>query len=175
MAENPPIAAFSSFGQVPVTQALVKREGPTKPDTNKYHDLLNAVHEAAFPQGSPDMQSRLEWDNIEGEVMAVVLTQDLISGTMLLQINDPLFNFATPQECLDKIFLTAFVEKIKDHKYLLPSATVMKENLNKLMISYKGFGRDELVRMLQAFQVSMAETEQRDPLKSALRQGRLGL
>jgi hypothetical protein len=169
MTDNPPIAAF---GSVPVSQALTKPKEPQRPETNKYYDLLNAVHSAAFPKESPDQQSRLEWDNIEGEVMGVVLTQDMISGTMLLQIDDPLFHFASVKDCLDKVFIDTFVEKLNEKKYLIPSVTTMHKNLNTLMVSYKGLGREELIRMLQSFQVSMQEQETKDPLKSALRSGR---
>lgn len=172
--KNPPIAGFQGFGAVPVTQALQKvQKGDLKPETNKYYDLLSAVHQAAFPKGSPDQQTRLEWDNIEGEVMGTVLTQDLISGTMFVPIEDDLFKFATPQECLDQIFVKTFAEKLKDKQYLVPSVSVMKENLNRLMISYKGLGRGELIQMLQSFQVSMQEQETRDPLKAALNRGRM--
>ena len=168
MTTDPPIAAF---GTVAVSQALVRKDISKVPETNKYHDLLQAVHDAAFPKGSPDAQSRLGWDNIEGEVMGIVLTQDLISGTALKQITHPFFHFATPQQCLENEFTAVLVERIAGNKYLVPSVTVLKENLNRLMISLDGKGRDELIQMLQSFQVSMQEQERKDPLQTALRRG----
>lgn len=170
MSDNPPLAAF---GAVPVTQALSKKNTDRQPERNKYKEFLDAIHSAAFSKENPDEQTRLEWDNIEGEIMGIVLTQDLISGTMLLHIDHPIFKFAPPQKCLDQIFAEAAAEKyleiINKKQYLVPSVSVMKENLNRLMVSYKGQGRQELIQMLQSFQVSMQEQEHNDPLKQALR------
>jgi hypothetical protein len=168
----PPIAAFS-MGSVSPTQALTKKDVERKPELSKYHELLHAVHEAAFPKESSDQQSRLQWEPIEGEIMGEVLTQDLISGTMYHNINHPFFKFATVDECLDKVFVNTFVEKIKDKKFLVPSVTVARHNLNKLMVSYNGLGRAELVQMLQAFSMTISEQEHKDPLKSALSRGSL--
>lgn len=171
MAANPPIAAF---GSVPVSQALKPAtDGTKKIDTSKYHDLLTAIHDAAYPKGDPDMQTRLEWDPIEGEILGTVLTQDIISGTMFTEVDHPFFHFASVKDTVDKMVADSFVEVIKDKKFLVPSVSVAKMNLNKLMISWKGMGREELVRMVQAFQVSMQEQETRDPLSKAMRSQRL--
>jgi hypothetical protein len=168
----PPIAAFS-MGSVSPTQALTKKDVDRKPEISKYHELLHAVHEAAFPKDSSDQQSRLQWDPIEGEILGEVLTQDLICGTMYRTIQDPFFNYATVDECLDKLFAKVFVEKLKDKKFLVPSVTVARHNLNKLMVSYNGLGRAELVQMLQAFSMTISEQEHKDPLKQALSRGNL--
>jgi hypothetical protein len=169
----PPIAAFKSVGTIDPNQSLQRKQIEQKPELSKYHELLHAVHEAAFPRDSSDQQSRLQFEPICGEIMGEVLTQDLISGTMYREINHPFFKFATVDQCLDKIFKDVFVEKIKDKKFLVPSVTVAKHNLNKLMVSYNGLGRAELVQMLQAFSMTISEQEHKDPLKTALRGGRL--
>ena len=161
------------MGSVSPTQALTKKDPDKKRELSKYHELLHAVHEAAFPKDSSDQQSRLQFEPIEAEIIGTVLTQDLISGTMYHDIHHPFFHFATVDQCLDKLFVDTYVEKIKGKKFLVPSVTVAKHNLNKLMVSYNGLGRAELVQMLQAFSMSISEQEHKDPLKSALSRGGL--
>jgi len=173
MAENPPIAGF---GTTPVNQALTRVGSKEKiPDVSKYNELFNAFRDANYPKksGSPDSETGLEWDNIEGEVMGAVLTQDIISGTPFVEVDHPFFHFANPKQCLDKLFADAFVERVASNVYLMPSVSVMKDNLNRLMISYQRQGRLEMVQMVQALQLSLSEQERTDPLKSALRGGRL--
>ena len=118
------------------------------------------------------MQTRLEWENIEGEVMAEVLAADLTSGTMFTQINDDLFSFISPEEYVENLFAkkvaNQFSELINQRPNLFPPITVMKKKLNELVISLGGLGREELIRMLQSFQVSMQENERNDALQKAL-------
>jgi hypothetical protein len=145
-------------------------QGQKQPDENsKYKAFVDAIYHVAHPKDDQqiDQQTRLEWENIEGECMLEVLKADIISGVPLLQIDHPFFRFATPQECLDKMFIDLFVEKATQ-KYLLPSMAIMKRKLNELLVSHKGAGRAELIQMFQAFTVSMAEHEHTDALRSRL-------
>lgn len=171
---NPPIPGF---GTTPVNQVLTTTSGKKEKivDTSKYSELFNAFRDANYPTkgGSPDSETGLEWDNIEGEVMGAVLTQDIISGTPFVEVDHPFFNFASPKQCLDKLFADTFVERVASNVYLMPSVSVMGEKLNRLMISYQRQGRLEMVQMVQALQLSLSEQERNDPLKSALRGGRL--
>jgi hypothetical protein len=157
----PPLAAF---GTTPMDKGIA-RKSESKPEKSKYKDFLDAIHSAAFSDKNIDEQTRLEWDNIEGEVMGCVLTEDLISGTMFSQIEDPIFTYETPHAILNDMFVEAFVETLNKHRHLVPSVTVMKQKLNELMISWKGLGREELIRMLQSFQISMQESEKNDQLQ----------
>jgi len=164
MAVPPPLAAF---GTTPLDKGIGKR-GESKPQKSKYEDFLGAIHAIAFSEKNVDMQTRLEWDNIEGEVMGEVLGADLMSGTMFIQIEDDLFTFATVEEYIEELFMKKFVELLNQHPYLIPSITVLKKKLNELVISLGGLGREELIRMLQSFQVSMQESERSDTLQKAL-------
>lgn len=156
-----------SFGVVPVNQALSKK--PEKaPDVSKFKELLGAIHDAAYPSGSPDEQTELQWDNIEGEVMGEVLAHAVVAGTPFDQIDHPFFKFATPHECLDKTFEQVLLDTVRNKKFIIPSISAMKENLNRLMISFNRQGRAEQVRMLQALSISLQEQERNDPTKSFL-------
>jgi len=169
MAENPPLAGLTSLS-VPVTQALQGSKTGKQPERNKYREFLDAIHKAAFSEDEKhgEQQTRLEWDNIEGEIMGNVLTQDLISGTMLLHVNDGFFSFESPRAIIERHFIDGVAEALHKRKYLIPGVSVMNERLNRLMVSYKGQGRAELIQMLQSFQVSMQEQERTDPLKKTL-------
>jgi hypothetical protein len=165
MAVPPPLAAF---GTTPLDKGIGKK-GETKAAKSKYEDFLGAIHDVAFSDKNVDMQTRLEWENIEGEVMAEVLAADLMSGTMFTQIEDDLFSFASPQELVEDLFTQKFVEIINQRPHLFPPITIMKKKLNELIISLAGLGREELIRMLQSFQVSMQENERNDALLKGLR------
>ena len=152
-----------SYGVVPVDQALQSRGSQKSPEISKFKDLLNAIHDAAYPAGSPDEQTELQWENIEGEVMGEILAHSLISGTPYMKINHPFFSFATPESCIEKTFADSLVKAIKNKHYIIPSISAMKENLNRLMISFNRQGRGEQVKMLQALSISLQEQERTDP------------
>ncbi len=172
MGVSPPLAAF---GVTSLDTAIGKKKDQ-KPPRSKYEEFLGAIHEIAFSDKNVDMQTRLEWDNIEGEVMAEVLSADLMAGTMFTQIEDDLFAFSSPQEIIQEMFAAEmgkqYVELINKRPYFLPSITVMKKKLNELVISLQGLGRQELIQMLQSFQVSMQENERNDAMMKGLRGGR---
>lgn len=162
--DNP--TGLAGFGQTPVHD-IIQRD--TKPDEtkSKYKDFVDAIYGIAHPEKSEhiDQQTRLEWDNIEGEVMLEVLKADILSGVQFVQVRNPFFNYPAPQTCLDKIFVDNFVEKLQD-KHLLPAMSIMKLKLNELMVSHKGMGRAELIQMFQAFSLSMQEHEHNESLKN---------
>jgi len=164
MSVPPPLAAF---GTTPLDKGIGKKTD-SKPTKSKYEDFLGAIHAVAFSEKNVDMQTRLEWDNIEGEVMAEVLAADLMAGTMFIQIEDDLFTFPTVEEYAEDLFVKKYVELIGHNPHLFPPLTVMKRKVNELVISLYGAGREELIRMLQSFQVSMQENERNDSLQKAL-------
>ena len=173
MGVTPPLAAF---GVTPIDKGIAKKSDG-KPLKSKYEDFLGAIHDIAFSDKNVDMQTRVEWDNIVGEVMAELLAADMMSGTMFTHIDDhPYFYFATPQEILQKMFAeeTAkqYVEFINKRPYMFPALSVTKKKLNELVISLGGLGRQELIQMLQSFQVSMQENERNDALMKGLRGAR---
>jgi len=104
--------------------------------------------------------------------MAEVLAADLSSGTMFTQIEDDLFLFISPEEYVENLFAKniahQFTELINQRPHLFPPITVMKKKLNELVISLGGLGREELIRMLQSFQVSMQENERNDAMMKGL-------
>jgi hypothetical protein len=171
MGVSPPLAAF---GTTDLNKGIGKKGGEQK-QKSKYEDFLGAIHDVAFSDKNVDMQTRLEWDNIEGEVMAEVLAADLMTGTMFTKIEDDLWNFATPEEIMQEMFATEiarqYIEFINKRPYLLPAISVMKKKLNELVVSLGGLGRQELIQMLQSFQVSMQENERNDALMKGLRRG----
>lgn len=158
-----------NFGVVRVDQALQGKSDKHAPDISKFKELLGSIHDAAFPKGNVDDQTELAWENIEGEVMGEVLAHCLVSGTCFTQIDDDFFTFATPQECLMEIFTKEFLIEIKKKGFIIPSFSAMKENVNRLMISFMRKGRLEQAEMLKAFSISLAEQERTDPTKSLLR------
>src|SRR5271157_4305204 len=95
-----PLAAIKKpFGSVDMDKMkenAANRKG-TGPDS-KYKQFLDAVHNAAFGSENIEQQTRLEWDNIEGEVMGFVLAADLISGTMFVQRKSRRFKFRTVED-----------------------------------------------------------------------------
>jgi len=140
------------------------------PDENsKYKAFVDAIYHVAHPTTDQqiDQQTDLQWENIEGEVMLEVLKADIISGVPFLEITHPFFKFASRQECVDRMFVDKFVEKLIE-KHLLPSMATMKRSLNQLLVSHKRMGRAELIQMFQAFTVSMQEHEHTDALRSRL-------
>lgn len=149
-----------NYGVVTTDQALAGRGEKQKiPDISKFKELLNAVHDASFPKGTNDDQTRLEWENIEGEVLGCTLSHAIGSGTPFVQIEDDFFNFATPQECVERMIGKELARAIKARGDIIPSFAALKENLNRLIVSLRGLGRDEQIRMLQAFSISLQEQE----------------
>lgn len=160
---------LAGFGTTPVTQIIPAQQKPPE-EGGKYKAFIDAIYHVAHPTTDQqiDQQTRLEWENIEGEVMLEVLKADIISGVPFLEItNHPFFRFASRQECLDTMFIGIFVEKAMA-KHLLPSMAILKKKLNELMVSHKGAGRSELIAMFQAFTVSMQEHEHTDASRSRL-------
>lgn len=161
---------LAGFGTTPIKQIIPPSLKP-QDEGSKYKAFVDAIYHVAHPSTDQqiDQQTDLQWENIEGEVMLEVLKLDIISGVPFLEITHPFFRFATRQECLDKMFIDIFVEKLTE-KHLLPSMTTLKRSLNQLLVSHKRMGRAELIQMFQAFTVSMAEHEHTDALRSRMGQ-----
>ena len=163
------LAAFGTTPLGKLEEAKSKNQRPAV--QSKYKDFLDAIHSTAFSDKNIDEQTGLEWDNIEGEVMGVVLAEELFSGSMFVDIDHPFFRFATVEEYRDAYFVRAFVETLNRHPYLIPAITVSKQKLNELMVSFKRQGRIELVEMLKAFQVSLQDSEKSDLLQKQMMKG----
>jgi hypothetical protein len=145
-------------------------QGQRQPDENsKYKAFVDAIYHVAHPKDEQqiDQQTDLQWENIEGEVMLEVLKYDINNGVPFLEITHPFFRFGNLKECVDKMFIDLFVERLIE-KHLLPGPIIMKRKLNELLVSHKRAGRGELIQMFQAFTVSMAEHEHTDALRSRL-------
>lgn len=160
MVVNAPLAGFGTTDM----QKVAAKAGEKPQPPSKYKDFMDAIHEIVFSDKNIDEQTELEWTNIEGEVMGCVLTEDLVSGTMLVPVRNRMFKFKDPQKQMQEIFLCKFAETIKHHKQLVPAITTGKQKLNELMVSYLRHGRIELVEMVKAFQVQLQDT-QTDPNK----------
>ena len=158
MAVNAPLAGFGTTDLSKVAAKAGDRPAPP----SKYKEFMDAIHGVAFSDKNIDEQTELEWTNIEGEVMGVVLTQDLISGTMMKPIRNRFFKFKSPEAQMREIFLKKFVETVNHHPNLIPSITTGKQKLNELMVSYQRHGRTELVEMVKAFQVQLQDTQRDD-------------
>lgn len=161
-----PLAAIKkAFGSVDMDK-VAAHAASKRPavENSKYKQFLEAVHDAAFGNENIEQQTRLEWDNIEGEVMGFVLAADLISGTMFVPRKSRRFKFKSVETQVEEIFVKKFIEVLGHHPYLIPSISVSIMRINQLMISYKGQGRSELVQMLQAFSIQMQETEKNDQM-----------
>lgn len=152
---NPPIAGFGTTDMQKVAEKAGQRQQPP----SKYKEFMDAIHSVAFSDKNIDEQTGLEWENIEGEVMGTVLTQDLLSGTMLVPVRNRMFRFKTPERQMQDIFFKKFFETLKHHPQLIPAITTGKQKLNELMVSYQRAGRLELVEMVKAFQVQLQETQ----------------
>jgi hypothetical protein len=166
---QPSNLAGLQHGTTPVSQIIPSVQKPSD-EGSKYKAFVDAIYHVAHPTTDQqiDQQTRLEWENIEGEVMLEVLKADIISGVPFLEItDDPIFRFSTRQELIDDMFFDIFIEKLTQ-KHLLPSMAILKRKLNELLVSHKGAGRAELIQMFQAFTVSMAEHEHTDALRSRL-------
>jgi hypothetical protein len=169
--------AAMNFGVVSVDEAIGDKKKQTgKPELSKIKDLLHSIHDAAFPRGvGPAMlaETRLEWDNIEGEVIGFVLSAGLAYGTPFIQEEDDLYTFATPYECICEMLGKAMAEAIWKRRHIIPSFDAMVENLNLLVISLKGLGREEQIRMLQAVSLAISEQERTEgtPQKGRLLRG----
>jgi hypothetical protein len=132
-------------------------ERPQPP--SKYKEFMDAIHGVAFSDKNIDEQTGLEWTNIEGEVMGVVLVEDVKSGTMFVPVRNRMFRFKSPGQQMQKIFLDKFMETINHHPQLVPAITTGKQKLNELMVSFQRQGRIELVEMLRAFQVQLQDSQ----------------
>lgn len=152
---NAPLAGFGTTSLDKVAAKAAEKPAPP----SKYKEFLDAIHGVAFSDKNIDEQTELEWTNIEGEVMAEVLTMDLLSGTMMKPVKNRMFKFKSPQRQIDQIFLAKYVEVVNRHPQLVPSITTGKRKLNELMVSYLRHGRMELVEMVKAFQVQMNEQQ----------------
>jgi hypothetical protein len=154
MALNPPLAGF---GTTDLSKVAAKA-GERPPPPSKYREFMDAIHSAAFSDKNIDEQTELEWTNIEGEVMGVVLTQDLLSGTMFVPVRNRMFRFKPLEKQIQETFVKEFVEVMQHHPQLIPAITTGKQKLNELMVSYLRHGRTELVEMVRAFQVQLQES-----------------
>ena len=165
----PANTGLAGLGMETPVQAIMPQPEKKGPDdeSNRYKAMFNSMYRIFFPSKSSDIdqQTDLQWVNIEGEVMLEVLKMDIISGVPSTQIDgDPYFRFATPHECMTKLMADTFVEKLQE-KYLLPSMTSLKKNLNTLLVSESRKGRAELVQAFNALNLSMQEHEHTDALK----------
>jgi hypothetical protein len=162
---------LAGFGTTPIKSIIPP--GLKPPDEgSKFKGLFDAIYAIVYPRADQqlDQQTRLEWENIEGEVMLEVLKGDILSGVPFLEItDDSIFRFSTRQELIDDMFLDIFIEKLTE-KHLLPSLAILKRKLNELLISHKGGGRTELVQIFQALTMSMQEHEHTDALRSRIGQ-----
>jgi hypothetical protein len=158
---------LAAFGTTDMGKVAPKKDSK-KPQSNKYKEFLDAIHSTAFSDKNIDEQTGLQWDNIEGETMGVVLTEELFAGSMFTEINHPFFRFATLDEFRDQYFLKIFKETLERHPYLTPAITASKQKLNELMVSLERQGRQELVEMVRSFQVSMQDNEKSDPMMKAM-------
>ncbi|MDD3095453.1 MAG: hypothetical protein PHD63_04340 [Candidatus Marinimicrobia bacterium] len=153
------------FGETPVSAITGGSGKPAGPEEgNKYKEFVNAVYNIVHPTEKEQInqQTDLEWENIVGEIKLEILKNDIVSGVSFEQVQGhPYLHFANPQECLDKLFVQEFVEKLHD-RHLLPSMTFAIKYLNELKVSYQRKGRAELIQMFQAFTLSLQEHEHND-------------
>jgi hypothetical protein len=161
---NAPFAAFGTTDLGKVQQKAAERPAPP----SKYKEFMDAIHGVAFSDKNIDEQTQLMWDNIEGECMGVVLTQDLISGIPFIPVRNRMFKFKDPQKQIKDLFIGKFIESLNTHPQLMPSITTGKQKLNELMVSFERHGRLELVEMVKAFQVQLQESNS-DPGRAVRR------
>lgn len=165
MAAAVPDAMKEFFGETPVTALSAGAPKSQNPDDdNKYKAFVNAIYNIVHPTQKEliNQQTDLEWENIVGEIKLEILKNDIVSGVPFSQVNGhPYIHFASPQDCLDALFIQKFVEKLSD-RHLLPSMTFAVKYLNELKVSYQRKGRAELIQMFQAFTLSMQEHEHND-------------
>jgi hypothetical protein len=162
---NAPFAAFGTTDLKKIQQKAGERPAPP----SKYKEFMDAIHSAAFSDKNIDEQTELLWDNIEGECMGVVLTEDIVSGTMFLPVRNRMFKFKDPKKQVKEfLFVGKFVEGLNKNPQLIPAITTGKQKLNELMVSFQRHGRMELVEMLKAFQVQLQETNT-DPNRAVRR------
>lgn len=154
-------APLGSFGTTPL-EKIAARSGEKPAPVSKYKEFMDAIHGIAYNDKNIDQQTELGWENIEGEVMGVVLTKDLISGVMLRPVRNRMFKFKSPDKQLDEIFVRKFVETLNNHPELMPVITTGKQKINELMVSFNRHGRIELVEMVKAFQVQLQDTQGND-------------
>jgi hypothetical protein len=158
MPINPPLGSFGTTDMNKVAAKAGERPAPP----SKYKEFMDAIHGVAFSDKNIDEQTGLEWENIEGEVMGVVLVQDILSGTMMIPVRNRMFRFRSPEKQMQEIFIKKFAETIRHHPQLVPAITTGKQKLNELMVSFQRAGRIELVEMVRAFQVQLQDTQKAD-------------
>jgi hypothetical protein len=167
----PQNTGLAGLGMETPVQAIMPQSGKKPRDdeeSNRYKAMFNSMYRIFYPSKSSeiDQQTDLQWINIEGEVMMEILKLDIISGVPYTHIEgDPYFSFASPHDCMTKLLADIFVEKISE-RYLLPSLTSLKKNLNTLLVSESRKGRTELVQAFTALNLSMQEHEHTDALNS---------
>ena len=168
MTKNPDVAAFQPTTEIGTIREAAKKNAPA-PLPGKYKEFLDAIHGAAYSDKNIDEQTELGWDNIEGEVMACVLTDDLLSGTMFVPVRNRLFRFKSVETQINEVFIQKFIEVLNHHPYMVPSISVGRKKLNELMVSYQRAGRTELVEMIRAFQVTLQDSSKADDMNRMLR------
>jgi hypothetical protein len=165
MAEKPHFAALNKgSGSMELKTVQDKDRKPKKEPVGKYQEFFGALKGSTLAD-NVDQQTGLEFENIEGEVMGVVLNAALTTGSMYDQINDTFFTFESPDFLLQKLFEQKFVDMVTRNPHIF---AVIKQSLNELMISFKRQGRMEMVQIAQALSISLQESEKKDPLTSML-------
>lgn len=152
------------FGITPTAQGIGKQRAPIEAMRSRIQDLMKSIHDATYPKDANEIQTqtRLEWENIEGEVMGLVLQSDFANGTMFVELDDDFFSFATLDESVDYMIGKSIAETFRKNRSVLPSFASLANGVNRLMISFKGLGRDEQIRALQALSISLQEQERQD-------------
>jgi hypothetical protein len=168
MAKNPDVAAFQTTTEIS-TIAKANQGKASPPPPGKYKEFMDAIHSVAYSDKNIDEQTELGWDNIEGEVMACVLTDDLLSGTMFVPVRNRMFRFKSVETQVNELFIKKFIEVLNHHPYMVPAITVGRKKLNELMVSYQRAGRTELVEMIRAFQISLQDSSKMDDMQRMLR------
>jgi hypothetical protein len=157
--KNPDIAAFTTpMGIVAKAHGTDKRE----PVPGKYKEFLDAIHHVLFSGENIDMETEIQWDNLVGQVMGVILTEDFLSGTMFVPIRNRMFRFKSIDQQLEEVFVKKFTEELKHHPMLIPAVTAGRQKINELMVSFQRAGRTEQVEMVRSFQVQMQDSSKTD-------------
>lgn len=160
-------APFAAFGTTDIHK-IQEKAGQRPAPPSKYKEFMDAIHSAAFSDKNIDEQTELMWDNIEGEVMGMILIEDIYSGTMFLPVKNRMFRFKSPRKQIDALFMNKFIETMYRNPQLFPSITTGKQKLNELMVSFQRKGRAELAEMVKAFQIQLQESNA-DPNRAVRR------
>jgi hypothetical protein len=160
-----------SYGVTSTQQGIGRSRSPIEATKSRIHDLMKSIHDATYPKDANEIQTqtRLEWENIEGEVIGLVLQSDIANGTMLVPLDDDFFSFATSDECVDYMIGAAIAETFRKNRNVLPPFASLANGVNRLMISFKGLGRAEQIQALQALSISLQEQERQDGSKLPIR------